>query len=217
MVDATGVNWLTGSGNIDALFGTVGNDTLYGRGGNDSLNGGAGTDTALYYGNRASYTTTKTATGWTVSSAAEGLDTLTNIERLKFADTTLALDLAGNAGTTAKILGAVFGRASVSNKAYMGIGLDYLDNQSYSYAQLMQLALDAKLGPNASYDAVVDLLYSNVVGVLPGTAEHNYYVGLLNAKTFTPASLGVLAAETTENTLNINLIGLVSTGIDYSV
>jgi alpha-tubulin suppressor-like RCC1 family protein len=217
MVDATGVNWLTGSGNIDALFGTVGNDTLYGRGGNDSLNGGAGTDTALYYGNRASYTTTKTATGWTVSSAAEGLDTLTNIERLKFADTTLALDLAGNAGTTAKILGAVFGRASVSNKAYMGIGLDYLDNQSYSYAQLMQLALDARLGPDASYDAVVDLLYSNVVGVLPGTAEHNYYVGLLNAKTFTPASLGVLAAETTENTLNINLLGLVSTGIDYSV
>ena len=145
------------------------------------------------------------------------MDTLTNIERLKFADTTLALDLAGNAGTTAKILGAVFGRASVSNKAYMGIGLDYLDNQSYSYAQLMQLALDAKLGPNASYDAVVDLLYSNVVGVLPGTAEHNYYVGLLNAKTFTPASLGVFAAETTENTLNINLLGLVSTGIDYSV
>jgi alpha-tubulin suppressor-like RCC1 family protein len=217
MVDATGVNWLTGSGNIDALFGTIGNDTLYGRGGNDSLNGGAGTDTALYSGNRASYTTTKTATGWTVSSAAEGVDTLTNIERLKFADTTLALDLAGNAGTTAKILGAVFGKASVSNKAYMGIGLDYLDNQSYSYAQLMQLALEARLGQNASYGAVVDLLYSNVVGVLPGNAEHNYYVGLLNAKTFTPASLGVLAAETTENTLNINLLGLVSTGIDYSV
>ena len=217
MVDATGVNWLTGNGNIDALFGTVGNDTLYGRGGNDSLNGGAGTDTALYSGNRASYTTTKTATGWTVSSAAEGVDTLTNIERLKFADTTLALDISGNAGTTAKILGAVFGRASVSNKAYMGIGLDYLDNQSYSYTQLMQLALDARLGPNASYDAVVDLLYSNVVGMLPGTADHNYYVGLLNAKTFTPASLGVLAAETTENTLNINLLGLASTGIGYNV
>jgi hypothetical protein len=217
VVDAAGANWLTGSASIDALFGTVGHDTLSGLGGNDSLNGGTGTDTALYTGNRASYTTTKTAAGWTVSSAAEGLDTLANIERLKFADTTLALDLAGNAGTTAKILGAVFGPASVSNKGYVGIGLDYLDNRGYSYTQLMQLALDARLGANASYDAVVDLLYSNVVGAMPDTAEHNYYVGLLNTKTFTPASLGVLAADTTQNTVNINLLGLASTGIEYSI
>ncbi len=42
------------------------------------------------------------------NSGTDGTDTLTNVERLKFSDFSVAPDVSGYAGTTAKILGAVF-------------------------------------------------------------------------------------------------------------
>ncbi len=103
---------VAGSGNIDALFGTVDYDTLCSLGGNDSLNGGAGTDPALYFGNPAGYTTAKMAIVWAVSSVAEVVDTLTNIERLKFGDTPVAtdLDVDQSVGKAALSLGEVLGK-----------------------------------------------------------------------------------------------------------
>ena len=119
----------TGTAAADVLVGTALGDTLTGLGGNDNLDGGAGVDTAVYTSARSNYTVTRTATGFTVldKTGAEGTDTLVNMERLKFSDTKVALDIGGNAGSTAKILGAVFGRASLTNKDYVGIGLGLLD------------------------------------------------------------------------------------------
>ena len=215
---AAGSGNLSGAGNAldNVLTGNEGNNTLTGGAGNDSLDGGAGIDSASYAGNRASFTLAQSGAGFTVTDAtgAEGADTLTNVERLQFADTKLALDLDGNAGTTAKILGAVFGAASVSNTVYVGIGLSYLDGGK-SYQDLMQLAIDANLGPGASHLAVVNLLYTNVAGVAPPPADRDYYVALLDSGAFTAASLGVLAADHDLNTGNINLTGLAQTGIEF--
>ena len=140
---------------------------------------------------------------------------MTNIERLYFSDKSVALDISGNAGTTAKILGAVFGAAYVSNNQYVGIGLSYLDG-GMSYQNLMQLALNARLGAGFSHVAEVNLLYQNLVGVLPPAAALSYWVGTLTAGQFLQASLGVMAAEDNSNTANINLVGLAQTGIEYS-
>jgi len=76
-----------GSGN-DILTGGDGNDSLTGGAGNDILIGGAGTDTAIFAGNLADHvfsydSATRT---YTVSSAANGTDTITNIERFQFSD-----------------------------------------------------------------------------------------------------------------------------------
>ncbi|NDD11572.1 MAG: hypothetical protein EB072_02740 [Betaproteobacteria bacterium] len=65
---------------------------------------------------------------------------------------------------TAKALGAVFGKAAVSNPEYVGIGLDLLDSKGYSYQKLLLNAIDTKLGPGASPERIIDLLYTNVVG-----------------------------------------------------
>lgn len=70
---------------------------------------------------------------------------LTDISRINFSDYSIATDIGGNAGKTAKILGAVFGKAEVANKSYAGIGLSLLDS-GITYESLMQLALDTKLG-----------------------------------------------------------------------
>lgn len=199
----------------DVLIGNALRNYLTGNAGNDSLDGGAGTDIAAYSGNRASFTVTQTSTGFAVTdnSGAIGTDTLTNIERLQFSDTNVALDVSGsNAGTTAKILGAVFGAASVSNKTYVGIGLNYLDG-GMSYADLMALALNAAGATSSS--TVVSLLWTNLFGAAPTDAEAAPYVAMLDSGSYTSGSLGVLAADTSFNTANINLTGLAQTGVEF--
>lgn len=52
------------------------------------------------------------------------------------------MDVDGNAGTVAKIIGAVFGKQAIENKVYVGIGLSFLDG-NWSYDNLAALALDA--------------------------------------------------------------------------
>jgi hypothetical protein len=88
----------------------IGSVPLTGTAGNDILSGGAGTDTAVFPGNRASYTISKISTGWNVSSTADEVDTLTNIERLKFADTAIALDTSGVSGRTIQVYKAACNR-----------------------------------------------------------------------------------------------------------
>ena len=150
--------------------------------------------------------------GYTVSGVTDGVDTVTGIERASFTDKKIAIDLDGNAGTTAKILGAVFGASSLSNKTYVGIGLNYLDG-GMSYADLMALALNA--AGATTNNAVVSLLWTNLFGAAPTTAEAAPYVAMLASGSYTAGTLGVLAADTSFNTTNINLVGLAQTGIEY--
>jgi len=114
-----GNDTLTGDVTNDHIKGGAGNDTISGGAGGDILNGGAGNDildggangtdlqgnplidVAEYAGTASLYTVTKNNDGsFTVSSSAEGTDTLTNIEGLQFSDrfvslvqVTTALDL----------------------------------------------------------------------------------------------------------------------------
>jgi len=90
---------LTGNSSANTLTGGAGNDTLTGGAGNDTLNGGTGTDTAIYSGNYADCTITYNSDGSVrVFSAADGADTLTGIERLKFTDRTLTMPIIGTNG-----------------------------------------------------------------------------------------------------------------------
>ena len=135
----------------------------------------------------------------------------TNLERLIFSDKSIAIDITGNAGTTAKILGAVFGKESVSNKSYVGIGLSFLD-AGWTYDNLAGLALDAA-GAKTN-DQIVSLLWANVIGTKPTAADKQPFIGLLE-NGMTAGALAHLAADTSFNTTNINLVGLAQTGIEY--
>ncbi len=195
--------------------GTAGNDVFAASAGQHSVSGGAGIDTLVLGQARAAFVVQHAGSTFNVSggSPAAGY-ALSGVERLHFNDTRLALDLDGHAGQTAKILGAVFGAAAVANAEYAGIGLQLLDSGT-SYEALMKLAIDVRLGANASHGAVVDLLYTNVVGVAPDAATRTSFVALLDNGTYTPASLGVLAADTPLNASQINLVGLADSGLPY--
>jgi len=136
----------------------------------------------------------------------------TNVERLIFSDKSIAFDLNGNAGTTAKILGAVFGKDSVSNKNYVGIGLHFLD-AGWTYDNLAALALDA-VGAKTN-DQIVSLLWTNVIGTKPTAADKQPFITLLE-NGMSAGALAHLAADTSFNTTNINLVGLAQTGIEYN-
>ncbi len=87
-------NAIGGSGD-DILTGNALDNTFIGGGGNDSIDGGEGEDIAVYSGNFASYAVEKSANSIQVSSTGtvdEGIDSLTNIEKIQFDD--LALDTA---------------------------------------------------------------------------------------------------------------------------
>lgn len=212
----SGGDKLVGGADNDLIYGLGGNDTLTGGAGNDTLGGGDGIDTILYGGPASRYVLDVPGAGWSVqdTSGSEGRDLLYDVERLHFSDHNLAIDIDGHAGATAKVLGAVFGAATVHNRTYVGIALGLLDG-GMSYQSLMQLALDVRLGAAAGHQAVVSLLYTNVIGSAPPPDALAYFTSLLDDGVLTPSGLGVLAADTTQNAVNINLVGLYESGIEF--
>ena len=126
----------------------------------------------------------------------------------------LSFDLDGNAGITAKVIGAVLGKAALANPTYVGIGLSYLDNKGMSYSDLGAEALRA-VGA-ITPDAIVSLLWLNIIGVPATSANKAPFLKIL-ADGKMPGDLVVLAADTDYNTTNIGLVGLMQTGIDYTL
>jgi V8-like Glu-specific endopeptidase len=201
-----------------AFIGTAANDVMTGNTLDNTFSGGLGRDTVVFAGARSSYAISVGSTATTVrdlTPGRDGIDTLTGVERLRFTDGAVAFDLNGNAGVTAKILGAVFGKQAVANKAYAGIGLNLLDG-GMLYLDVMTVALNAHLGAGATHEAVVTTLYTNVVGFAPTAEVLAHYTGLLQSGQYTHATLGMLAAETPDNAISINLTGLAAAGLDYT-
>lgn len=216
--DGQGPRYRVGYDGDETLAGGPVGDRLEGRGGNDALSGGTGLDLAAFRGPRADYTVSAPSAGvHRVSdrvAGRDGIDLLDGIERLAFSDLRVALDLDGAAGSTARLLGAVFGAPAVANKAYVGIGLSLFD-AGQTPEQVAQLAIGARFGGTPSNRDLVTVLYTNVVGVAPGAAELAFYAGLVDGGTYTQAGLALLAANTDLNAATIGLVGLASTGLDF--
>lgn len=203
---------------------------IWGNGGDDELirknddnlfhffRGGDGIDTITYAKARGDYSFSRSGSAYEIKSktalASTSADYIQQVERFKFADVSLAYDLNSNAGTVAKILGAVFGQRAVSDKTYVGIGLNLLDS-GMTYVGLVELALGVALGNARSNTSVVDLLYRNVTGATPTTEELKTFSDLISSGQFTQASLGVFAADTELNAQRIDLVGLAQSGLEY--
>jgi hypothetical protein len=217
--DQRTISSVLGTAADDFLQTTVHLPMLRGLAGNDVMQGRAGkVDTAIYHGVRNDFILS--LQGDTVrikdQQGNEGADQLLSIERISFSDLNIAFDLSANAGIVAKTLGAVFGKESVANKSFAGIGLHFVDDLNFSYPSLMELAINARLGANATNAQVVDLLYTNVVGQAPDAAARKTFTDLLDNGTFTVGGLGVLAADTELNKVNINLVGLAHSGLEFT-
>ncbi len=222
---AVGVH-ISGLGGNDSLTGSIGNDVLIGGTGNDVMNGGAGRDTAVFSQGRAQYTIAKSGAEFTVGSAAEGSDRVSNVERLKFADQSVALDagVGQSAGNTMLLLGAVLGRElTASKKPLIGTVIDLFD-QGFTLPQLsgalMRLPIWGLLanGGNetASNEQIATYLLTVVGRTTPSADLVAYATNALNTE-IDAAQGGLLAALaiSSANQLQVDLVGLGASGIDF--
>jgi serralysin len=202
------------SGKTNIILGTARSEIIVGSNSDDLIDGGDGVDTVIFSGARALASLEVDGQSIGISSSTTGIDTLVNVERVQFSDLSLAFDINGDAGFVAKLLGAVLGAEGVSNEVYVGMGIHFLES-GLSFEELMGSAIDTVLGAEPSSRAVVNLLYTNVVGVAPSESELLNYAGILDSGTMSIAQLGVEAANTGLNESNIDLVGLATIGLDY--
>lgn len=217
-----------GTAFADIISALGGDDQIVGGLGSDQIDGGAGIDTAVFSGPLGSrgaqnYLIAKSSGGeWSVSyagpvpaiyppPATDGADSLKSVERLEFTDKKIALDLDGNAGIAAKIIGAVLGKEAVMNPTYIGIGLGFLD-KGVSASELGALALNA-VGASTN-TAIVATLWENVIGFAPSPTQMSPFIEMLE-KGMSPGELVVLASDTPYNKTNIDLVGLAANGLEY--
>ena len=206
---------LFGTGNINAtgnslnntLAGNSLNNLINGMGGNDAINGGSGIDTAVYTGTAASYTLTLGTSSSTImdrTANRDGADTLVGVERLKFSDTNIALDVqAGeNAGMAYRMYKAALNRAP--DLGGLGDWIGVLDNGANIFTDLARgftesTEFKTRYGPNLSNSAFVTLLYNNVLGRDPDQGGLNAWVGAIEQRGATREVVLHGFSESTEN------------------
>ena len=195
------------------------NDTLKGQPGTDFFDGGLGLDTVVYNGPMERYSITKSGNRYVVSepTGSDDTDYLANIERLQFSNAKVALDMTGNAGDAARLIGALLGPSYVKDKALAGVVIGLLD-QNYSTQTIATLGLGTStyigLAGSSSNEDFVKHVFKNVIGRPPVEAELQTYVGMLSAGT-SQAALAVMAAETEFTAEKIGLTGLVLNGWEF--
>lgn len=207
---------ITGSQYNDRLFGFAGNDRLISLGGNDYLDGGAGVDTAMYSGTRGSYNYSFVNGVITVAdrTGLQGTDTMTNVERLSFADGNVAFDINGNAGQAYRLYQAALDRKP--DMTGLGAQINGLDS-GMSLQQISQNFINAaefglKYGAGLSNEAFVTQLYANVLHRAPDAGGFAVQVNALNTG-MSHAQLLVNFSESPEN-YQATLVG-IQNGIEY--
>jgi hypothetical protein len=204
---------------LDKTVSLVVNDVIKGQPGTDFFDGGLGLDTVVYSGPMERYSITKSGNRYVVSepTGSDDTDYLTNIERLQFSNGKVALDLAGNAGEAARLIGALLGPTYVKDKALAGIVIGLLD-QNYAPQTIAALGLNTSmylgLAGSASNEDFVKHVFQNVTGRAPASTELQTYVSMLSTGT-SQAALAVMAADTEFTAAQIGLTGLMLYGWEF--
>ena len=191
--------------------------------------GGAGIDTALYAGPRLNYTLSKTSNGFSLAdgTGAAGIDTLQNVERLKFSNGAIALDVgAKEAGGEAQLLlGAVLGKDLLATKKLLiGTAISLFD-QGFTMQQLsgsiMRLDIWGGLANGGQASAtnaqIANYLLSTVNKTAPDAMSLATAITALNTEI--GAAQGNFLwhlAESVANQTQVGLVGLATTGLEFA-
>lgn len=192
-----------GSGS-NSITGTSGNDTLTNGTGSNTVDGLAGLDTYVSKGAASSYYLDQPSGIWTLTDryGSDGIDTLRNIERLRFSTGVQAIDVGlGEIGGMAyRIYKAAFNRTPDNGglKFWMGAmdaGASVTDVAVGFIASPEFIAL---YGSNSTDGDFITRVYSNVLGREPDTSGYNFWVGVLRGGASRPQVL-VGFSESPEN------------------
>ena len=205
-----------------ATFGVVGT----GRVGDGSVDvvvdvtGTARVDTYTVGGASTEYTVTKTANQIELDSTlATNVEfNLADHERVVFTDKAIAYDATGRAGDVYALLAAALGTTDVT-KAYTGIGIALADagwtNKQLATALLATDVYKADAG-GVSDETFIKHVYKNVMGTNASLADVTGLTNWMTANKYTQADVLVMASELATFETAIGLVGLATTGIEYT-
>ena len=205
-----------------ATFGVVGT----GRAGDGTVDitvdvtGTAGVDTYTIGGASTEYTITKTAGKIELDSTlVTNMEfNLADHERVVFTDKAIAYDAAGRAGDVYALLAAALGTSDVTN-AYKGIGI-YLADAGWTNKQLAEalLATDTYKtdAGGVSNETFIKHVYKNVYGTNASLADVTALTTWMTTNNYSQADVLVTASELAAFETTIGLVGLATTGIEYT-
>jgi hypothetical protein len=205
-----------------ATFGVVGTGRI-GDGTVDvvvDVTGTAGVDTYTAGGASTDFAVTKTTGAVTLASTlVNNLEIkLADHERVVFTDKAIAYDAAGRAGDVYALLAAALGTADVT-KAYTGIGISLADagwtNKELATALLATDTYKADAG-GVSDETFIKHVYKNVFGADATLAQVTAYTGWMTTNKLSQADVLVAASELAAFETTIGLVGLATTGIEYT-
>jgi hypothetical protein len=205
-----------------ATFGVVGTGRV-GDGTVDvtvDVTGTTGIDTYTMGGASTEYTITKTAGNIELDSTlVSNIEfNLANHERVVFTDKAIAYDAAGRAGDVYALLAAALGTADVT-KAYTGIGISLADagwtNKQLATALLNTDVYKADAG-GVSDETFIKHVYKNVMGTTATLTEVTSLTNWMTANKYSQADVLVIASELASFETAIGLVGLATTGIEYT-
>ena len=202
-----------------ATFGVVGTGRI-GDGTVDvvvDVTGTSAIDTYVAGGASTEFTTTKTASAITLASGlVSNLEIkLADHERVVFTDKAIAYDATGRAGDVYALLAAALGVADVTE----GIGI-YLADAGWTNKQLAEalLATDTYKtdAGGVSNETFIKHVYKNVYGTNASLADVTALTTWMTTNNYSQADVLVTASELAAFETTIGLVGLATTGIEYT-
>ena len=205
-----------------ATFGVVGTGRV-GDGTVDvtvDVTGTTGVDTYTMGGASTEYTITKTAGNIELDSTlVSNMEfNLADHERVVFTDKAIAYDAAGRAGDVYALLAAALGTADVT-KAYTGIGIHLADagwtSKELATALLATDTYKTDAG-GVSNETFIKHVYKNVYGINASLADVTALTAWMTTNNYSQADVLVTASELAAFETTIGLVGLATTGIEYT-
>ena len=190
-----------GGSAADTITGNALDNMITGGGGDDTIDGGDGDDVAVYSGDKHDYTiTTSGGTTTIASGGAEGTDTLTNIEFLKFnagAATARGASVRTSLTATADLTGVSTFDIAVDGGATVSVSFN---GQDYTSSSMNQLMSDLQSAINTALSAAgetgrVTVTQNSPLTIISNDTSANSAIQLSNLSGPLQAALGTLGNE----------------------
>lgn len=187
-----------------------------GTGANDQFTGTSELDVAVYDGNRANFTVTKTGTNtYTVVQAGGSTDTLVNVDRLKFLDATVAIDINDHGGQAYGLYQAAFNRTPDSGG--LGYWINVLDTggslQDVTHAFITSPEFIATYN-NLDTHGFVTTIYQNVLHRAPDAGGAAFWENGINSGATNRETVLLNFTQSVE--FQGNLVTAVGNGFSYT-
>jgi hypothetical protein len=217
-IDASAGLHLYGSALYRTLTGGAHDDMFTAGPRGAAIDGGPGFDRVEYAGARAAVGIAKQADGSFKVSDAAGTDTLNGIERIRFSDGAVALDVGvdGVAGQAYRLYQAAFNRTP--DAGGLGFWIDGMDH-GLSLLEVAKSFVGADefrqlYGPNPTSADIVGRYYQNVLHRAPDAGGFAFWVDSMDHKGATAAEVLANFSQSQENVAA--LVGVMQNGVAYT-